>query len=426
MVDATLECKRELEIEIPAAEVEQAFTRIAGEYQRKVRIPGFRPGKAPLSLVRQRFQDSIRQEILESLIPAHLRSAFERENLEPVSRPSIDDLHFHAGEPLRFKASFEVMPEIHLADYTSLRLDPVPEPPTPLDEEVEKRLEQIRNQSATYEDLSGDEAVLADGLVAVVSYDRTDEGEQEPRHVAESRIEIGSPDVVNDFSEHLRGARIGDEREFDIHYPADFPHEEIAGKTVHYKLQVKAVQRKQLPALDDEFAKKAGHESLEEYRNALRDRVRHQREHEKDEAEHTQLLDKLVDMHPFPVPDALIEHQIDQRLDRGLRSLAAQGLDPRKLQLDWGQIRSAEREQAARDVKISILLDKIADAEHLEASPEALEAELAGYSERLQQPVDVVRRRLTETGTLDTIKSRLKSSKTLEFLHNSATGKNPQ
>ena len=426
------DCKRTVEVEIPAGEVDREYSRIAGDFQKQARIPGFRPGRAPLSLVRKRFDDKIREEVLGALLPAHLRSAFERENLEPVSRPTVDDLHFEVGEPIRFKASFEVLPTVTLGDYKSIKVEPTEV--TVADDDVEKALGQIREQRATTEEIKADEGqpapVVEDGVIAVASSERQMDGDAEPARTESIEVEVGNEETLPEFTAALRGAAVGDERDLDVSYPADFPSEFFAGKTAHYKLKVTGMKRRILPELNDEFAREVSSgeapvETLDALRQRLRENIEAERRHQAHHETEEKLIDQLLAMHTFPVPNALVEQQIDSRLERSLRSLSMQGIDPRKLNLDWSGLRERQRESSSRDVQLHLLISKIAEAEGIQAPEEEVDAEINRIAGQMHQTPEVVRQRLTEDGVLDSIKSRIRSQKVMDLLFESATGTKP-
>lgn len=403
-----------MEVEIPATEVEREYSRIARDLQRRARVPGFRPGKAPLSLVRQRYEANIREQVLETMVPAYLRTAFERESLEPVSRPAIEELHFHSGEPIRFKASFEVLPDFELGDYRSLKITPEAASTRSVEEDLKLALEHLRQESAVYDDAT--ETLAADGLTVVAEYSRQAEGETETQHAADSQIEIGGENTLAEFSEALRGAAIGEVREFDVHYPEDFGHPSVAGKRLHFKLTIKGLKRKRLPEIDETFARQHQAESVAALEGRLREGIEANRKNQAQDHAQQQLIEQLLQMHQFPVPEALVEDRIKSRLEREFRSLAAQGIDPRQLNLDWSKLRARQHERATEDVKLSLILDRIAGAEHIEVSPDEVRREVAELAQRLHQPVETLERRLAENGAQDQIKARLRNEKTLQQL----------
>ena len=268
------DCKRSLEVEIPVEDVERTRQKVAESIRQKVRLPGFRPGKAPASMVEARFESDIRQEVLEQLLPQAFRARVEKEDLRVVGQPNISDLHYERGEPIRFKADFEVAPEFEIAEYRGL---PVKyEEPAVTDEEVSSRLENMREQKAEYVNL--DPRPIEDKDYVVVAL-KSLSGLAEPIE-QDSTIEVGGGDTFPSFTEALLGANPGDSKEADVTYPEDYGEPRLAGKTVHFSLTPKVVQRKELPALDDEFARDLGdYQTLDELRDAVRKSIFHEKQH---------------------------------------------------------------------------------------------------------------------------------------------------
>jgi trigger factor len=409
--------QREINVEIPTDVVERERESIVSKYQKLARIPGFRRGKVPASIVKQRFAEDINSEIVETLIPRYFREESQKQNLLPISQPRVTDLHLHDGEPLRFKAEFEVMPEIEVHGYTEI----VPEKTdaTVTDEEVEQALNNLREQNATYVAVEEDRAI-ADGDFAQISFKGTPAEGSDPVEVPEALVEIGSPNTVPEFSENLRGAKVGEERAFDINYPADFQDERLGGKTLHYDAKITGIKTKNIPELNDDFAKEVGAEfqTLDDLRTRIRAGMVSEKEHQAEHKAKDKLVEDLVAKYDFPVPKALVDQQIDMRLERGLRALAAQGMRAEDLRkMDLGRLRDGQREAALREVKASLLLDKIADAEKIEVSDEEMDREIEGIARQTQQTAEVVRQRLTQEGAADRIRNRIRNEKALEFLY---------
>lgn len=406
------ECTRNLDIEIPAGEVEREFTRIAQGFQKRARIPGFRPGKAPLSLVRQHFSSKIREEMLDTLVPAHLRAAFERESLEPVSTPTLENLDYQPGSAIKFKASFEVMPEIPLGDYRAIRVEKPKVEVT--DADVERALEALRERHSRREPSDATEA--ADGLIAVVEARvlEADGSQGEPDTLP---IEVGAEETLPEFSAALRGMKPGEERELEVSYPADYPSANYAGKTRRYHLLLKSIEKKIVPAPDDDFAREAtGAESLAALRERMAGAMRAEREHEARHQMEEQVVDELLRQSPFPVPDSLVDKQVEAKVERSLRSLAERGVDPRRMRLDWAKLRATHEAAARREVQAALILDKIAEREHIEAPAEAVEAEVQRAATELQQPVEALRARLAGNGVLQRIETRLRQERVMAML----------
>lgn len=406
-------CKHTLEISVPIEEVEAETNRVLGDVQKRARLPGFRPGKAPPSLIKRQFESDIRKQVLENLIPRYLQKQFSDENLQVVGTPDISDVHFHAGEPLRFKADFEVVPEIELKDYKGLTV-PYTDPEI-TDADVEKRIAELREQRAEY--VNVDPRAIEEGDYAVVSLESIGGLEGEPIRQEELTLHIGGPDTLPGFSENLRGASPGEEREFEVSYPEEHGQKRLAGKAVRFRAAVKGLRRKELPELNDEFAQDLGDfRTVEELREAVRKSLLGQRQYEAQQEAKTKLVDALVEAHEFPVPETFIERQIRSRVEQRLRAMAAEGLDPRSLQLDWEKVKSSQRDRALREVKASMLLSRIADREAIDATREEVDREVDRIARQQREPFAAVRLRFEKDGTLGSIANQIQTEKTLNFL----------
>jgi trigger factor len=370
----------------------------------------------PASIIRQRFAEDLKSEVVEALVPRHFRRETEKLGVLPVSQPRVSDLHIHEGEPLRFKASFEVMPEIKVEGYKELRAD---KPTiTVTDEEVQESLESLREQHATFTAVEG--RALADGDYAQVSLDgKPKEGEGKPVHMDDILVEIAGKDTMPEFTENLRGASAGDEPIFDVHYPEDSTDKRLAGKTLTYTVKVHSIKLKSLPEQNDDFAKTLGEfASLDEVRQRIREGIESERKHAAERESKDKLVAELVKRNDFEVPEALVDRQIDVRLERGLRALAAQGLKPEDMKkMDLNRLRAGQREQALQEVKASLLLDRIAGEEKIEVGDEEINAEIEALANQSKQTPEAIRARLTRDGALDRIRNRIRSEKTLDFLY---------
>lgn len=415
-------CKHSLDITVPVEEVDKETERAIASIQAKVKLPGFRPGKAPLGLVRGRFASEIRQDVLEKLVPRFLNAAFEQDHLEVVSQPNIADVHFHAGEPLKFKAEFEVAPSFDLGEYTGVAVTYAE--PTVADSDLDARLNEMRERKAEY--VNEDPRALTDGDYAVVSLESLS-GVDEKVQQDELMLKVGDEATMKEFSDNLRGASPEESREFEVTYPEDYDRKTLAGRTVRFKATVKAVRRKELPEANDEFAKDLGdYQTIEELKDAIRKSILHEREHAaQDETKH-QIIEKLVEAHLFPVPDVYVDRQIETTLNTQLQQLAMQGVDPRQLKLDWTKIREAQKDRATRDVKASLILDKIAGREAIAATQEEVDKEVQRYARQQREPVATVRAKLQKDGTLNRIAGQIRTEKTLSFLFDKARKEAPK
>ena len=417
-------CERELSIEVPADVVKSETDNIVGRYQKLARVPGFRAGKVPASVVRQRFAKEIKDDVMEALLPRYLRQETGKQNLTPVSQPRVSDLHMEEGEPLRFKASFEVLPEFNIAPYDDIKVATIDSNVT--DEEVETALNNLREQQAAYNPVEEDRP-LADGDFAVASFKGTPkegDAEAKPVEVDEIMVEIGGANTIPEFSEHLRGAKPGEQRTFDVKYAEDFSDKRLAGKTLTYEVNVKAIKTRSVPELNDEFAKElsADFATLDDLRNRLRENMKAEKEHEAQHQGKDKLVEELVKRNDFPVPEAMVNDQIDQRLERGLRALAAQGMRTEDMKrMDFGRLRAGQHEAALREVKSSLIIEKIAEAEKIEVGDEEFEQELEAFAAQSKLSVDEVRKRLEENGGLERMRHRLRNEKALATLYKRVT-----
>ena len=414
--ETTSSTRREIAVEIPVEEVNRETASLIQKYQKLARIPGFRRGHVPASIIRQRFSEDLKSDVVEALVPRYFRKEADKQGLIPVSQPQVTDLQLKDNEPLRFKASFEVMPEIKVEGYKELRADK-PEI-TVTNEEVEQSLNGVREQHATFTSVEG--RTLADGDYAQVSLDgKPKDGEDKPVHMDEVLVEIAGKNTMPEFTENLRGASPGDERVFEVTYADDAQEQRLAGKTFTYTVKVQSIKQKSLPELDDQFATQLGEfKTLEEVRQRIREGMESERKHAAEHEAKDKLVAELVKRTEFEVPEALVDRQIDVRLERGLRALAAQGMKAEDIKkMDLNRLRVGQREQALQEVKASLVLDKIAEEEKIEVSDEEVDREIDALATQSKMTPEAIRARLTRDGALDRIRNRIRSEKTLDFLY---------
>jgi len=413
-------CKREIELEIPAENVQKATERVARDLARVARIPGFRPGKAPVTLIRRKFADDIQGEVLQSLVPEYLEKALDEKNMVPVTRPEVDKVEFKEGAPLKFRAVFEVLPEIELGGYQGItvQVDPIEVG----DKQVDEAIGEMHERASTFVP-AGDRAAK-DGDYVLMKLQGTPVGGGEPVDADNVMVHVGAEETLEAFTENLRGASAGETKKFRAEYPKDYPDPKLATKAYDYVAEVQSVKERKLPELNDEFAKDAagstGVSTLEELRKKVREQLDASKDQQQGAQARDKILEALVRKHDFPVPAALVEQQMDVRLDRVIRSLAMQGVDPRAVNVDWVQLREKQRARATDDVKAELLLDRIATQEKIDVEEEDVEKEIARLAEQSGESATVVRARLTKQGALDRMKSKLRSDKTIEWLYHTA------
>jgi len=414
---AEASCRRELDLEIPAEEVTKATERVAKELARVARVPGFRPGKAPISLIKRRFADDIKGEVLQSLVPERVEKAVVEQKLSPVSQPQVDKLDFNEGQPLKFRAVFEVLPEFELGTYKGLEIEMPPMDVT--DEDVNKALEETRERAAAFAPVEG--RAVENGDFAQLKLVGTPADGGEPIRADSVLCHVGAEETMEPFNTSLRGANIGDHKEFDVEYPADYPDEKLAGKKFHYAADVTGIKTKKLPELNDEFAKDVSDAAtLEELKTKIRESLVHQRDHRQRDLQRERVIAELVKLHNFPVPESLVESQMDVRLERMVRSLAQQGVDPRAVNLDWSALRGRQQDRAKDDVKAELIIDRIASTEKIDVTDEEVEHELEHVASHSGESVEAIRARLTKQAALDRMKAKLRSDKTLDWLAQNA------
>jgi trigger factor len=408
------DCTREVEIEIPAEEVSRNFAAVTKRYRKMARIPGFRAGKVPESLIRGRFAEQIRQDVMEAVLPAHFRTAIEQQQFKPVSQPQVTNIEFEEGKPLRFKAAFEVVPDFSIDGYQDVRVEKASTDLTAAEFQTEL-------DRSTMEPVN-EERQLADGDFAQITFtgivqpaeggEAVETGEQ-PISGQDVLVQVGGPNTVESFSAALRGASVGQQLKFEVSYPAEFGERQLAGKHVAYDLEVKGIKTKIEPELNDDFARELGpYQTLEDFTNQLREHLANDKRRRVQGETTNRLLDALVTRYDFPVPESLVQQQVDVRLDRGLRALAAQGMRTEDMRnLDFDRLRAAQRVPATSEVKGSLLLDRLADVENVQVEESEVEGELQAIASQMRERIETLRARLTEDGGLARIRERLRREK---------------
>ncbi len=447
-------CKREIDVEIPADVVAKHQEALVQQYSKQARIPGFRKGKVPASMVRNRFSSEITSDVVEHLVPQYFREAVIKGGYRPVSQPHIYGLEFTPGEPIKFKAAFEVLPEFELGDYKAIKVE---KPDVTItDEQIDHEIKLLQEKQATFDPVD-DERGAETGEFVQVSFEARaknladDEPEAEgaeaesagaeageekdaaaenpeqkdaqPVQMEEVLVEIGGANTIPEFTKNLAGAKAGEERSFEVSYPEDFYDKRLAGMVFDYKVKVNAIKKKTLPELNDEFAKELSpdFQNLGDLKQRFRENMEAELKHKTEHEAKDKLIEELVAKHDFPVPRSMVEHQIDLRLERGLRALAAQGMKTEDMRrMDFGRLRAGQQEFAVKEVKSSVLLAKIAIKENLQVSDEELENEIQAMAAQMQQPVEEVRKRLTEDNAVERLRDRMRSEKALNLLYSNS------
>ena len=412
------DCTRELVLDIDAAEVSKAYRKVVAGYRKYAKIPGFRNGKVPETVVKRRFATEIRKEVIDGLLPERFNKAVTELGVAPVGQPQVTELTVDDGQPLHAKAVFEFIPAFSIENYQSVTVDKPSTEST--EEEYQQEINQLRESRAIVEPVEEDRA-LVDGDWAQISFKGQVEGDAEAAPVSgeDSLVEIGGKDTVEAFTASLRGAKAGQELKAEVIYPADYAEPKLAGKTVSYEVTVKAIKKRTLPVLDDDFAKELGnYENLAALEARIHEHLADRKRRSVEGETKDRLMAALIERFPFPVPESLVQEQIDARLERGLRALAAQGMETEQMRkLDFGRLRAAQRDGAVAEVKASILLDRIALEEKIEVADEEMDHELQMAALQSREPIDTLRSRLTADGGLARIREQLRREKVASVLY---------
>ena len=419
------ELMREISVEVDADTVSKAFKRVVKKYQKLARIPGFRVGKVPETVIKNRFGKDVRQEVLDELVSERFREAIVAQGINPVSQPQLTNLFLVDGQPLQFKAAFEVLPQLDVTGYDAIE---VKKPETELtDDEFEAELARVMDAQGTVEPVEEDRE-LHDGDWAEIEFKGEiqdlaqtvgEEGVEnktaaEPITGQDVLIEVGGKNTLTAFTEALRGKKAGQEMTFEVTYPADFGEARLAGQTVKYDVTVKALKTKTFPEKDDELAKQLGdYETWAEFEQKLREHASGRKKEALETRAKEEMLEQWIQRFEFPVPETFVQQQIDARLDRGLRALAQQGMtadDMRKL--DFARLRAAQREQSVNEVKVSLILDAIAAKEGIEVTTDEMERELLMASLQARQPLEQMREQMAKDGSIERMREQMRREKT--------------
>lgn len=413
--------RKEIKIEIEADTVRNAYDRISDRYAQQATVPGFRPGHAPRSVVRSRFKDQIRSEVLQELVPQAVQDAISQHALNAIGEPDLhldnsEGLGKMGTEPISLHVHVEVLPEVTLGEYKGYEVARRVRPVT--DEDVERVIEGLLDNSASLQPVEDRAAEIGDTVTVNFHGKFVETPDEEDINVEDVDVELGGAGVQQEFTDNLLGVKPDEAKTFTVDYPENFTSKGLAGKKVEYTATVTAVRRKELPALDDEWAKSLGEEfeSLDNLREKVREDLVKRASAESDNRLRSEVMRKLVEAHPFEVPQTLSEHQANNRLESAVRDMIGRGIDPRGQEINWDGVRAQLKTQAEFDVRGSMLLEMIADQEKIEASEEEIEAEINSIAEASRQTPEQVRAALTKQGGATSIADRLRNRKAIDLI----------
>jgi len=409
--------RKNVRVEIPSDVVTAEIDRIARDYSRKARVPGFRPGKTPPRVIKQRFKDQILHDVAHDLIPRAVDNALRENGFEAVDTPDVRDVNLAEGQPLTFTASFDTVPPFDPGDLSTIAYTRASSAIT--DEAVGLSMQRLRERAGRFEPVEG--RGIEPGDTAVLDLERREPNGTSDKHT-DVNIELGAKANPPGFDEQLLGLDVGATKSFDIHYPQDYAITELANTDVSYTITVKGLKRRVLPELDDEFAKDMGEfDTLDALRARVREDLEHEAKHAAEREDRAELMKQLATRLPFEAPPSMVEREVDRRLEEFARRLIDQQIDPRQAGIDWNAFRESQREVAREAVAAALVLDEIIRREHIEVSDAEVEREVARYAERTGRTPAAVRAALEKEGGLSRVSAGLRREKAVEFVLGRAT-----
>jgi trigger factor len=410
------ETRKTVRVEIPSTAVDAEIDRVAKDYSRKARIPGFRPGKAPARVIKQRFKDQILHDVVHDLIPRAVDDALREKGLEAVDTPDVQEVTINEGQPLTFTASFDTVPEFDPGDLSAIAFTRAKNAIN--EEAVQLALQRLRDRGARHEPVEG--RGVDHGDTVTLDLERRDAtGTPDTHH--DVSVELGAKANPPGFDEQLLGLEAGAQKEFTLHYPADYPVGVLANTDVSYKVTVKGLKRRVLPELDDELAKDLGVDSLEALTARVREDLAHEARHAAEREDRSELMKQLAARVPFEIPASMVGREVDRRLEDFARRLIDQNVDPRQAGIDWNAFRESQREVSREAVAAALVLDEVTRREKLEVSDAEVEAEVVKYAERTGRTPAAVRAALEKEGGLSRIYAGLRREKSIDFVMTRAT-----
>lgn len=409
-------CKKNLVIEIPAEQIDEEIGRAAQSLAAKARVPGFRPGKVPLEVIKRRYAAALREEAKQGLIQRVGNEALSQHRVDPVADPRVEEVRDEPGKPLRVTLSFEVMPALEITGYKGL--DVRIEPGQVEDHEIDRALQALREENAQY--IPVEDAPVGQGHLVTVDLDGEFEGGGAKLHEEDVNLIVGDPRTKHEFSENLLGARIGEVRGFWVSFPPTHPNKRFAGRRVHYRLQVKDIKEKRLPDLNDEFARDMGSEDLADLRERVRQDLVRNAERLAEEKAKEELLDRLVRSHSFDVPEALVMGELEEQAQRLAAKLVRQGIDVNRTSINWNKVFEEERPNAERTVRATLVLDAIARQEGLEVTDAELDQEFASMAQATGKPAAALRAEFEKNQRIQSLRRHLLRNKALDFVFRNA------
>jgi len=404
---------KSVEVEIPADLLTNEARRVTNEFGRQAKLPGFRPGKAPASVVRTRFAKEIEEEVVSRLLGQAFRDVVKEKGLEPVGDPQLEHVDaFIEGAPMKFKARFEVKPSIDLGEYRGLEIE---EPKIEIaDADVDAMIDRLRGSMSVMRPITDRGAQDRDS--AMIEMTTTVEGgEPETR---QGEITIGEESPLPELHELLQGKNANDTVSFDRAFDETAQNEDWRGKTVHFDVTLKALAIRELPEVTDDFAKSvgAGWETVEQMREVVAGDIRKHREAEALRHRRNQVGEQLLSRHTFDVPESLVEDELGKSLNNYARYLASQGVNLETAEIDWRKLGEDFRPEAVKRVKRGLILEAIAKKEGIEVSDVEVDAEIRRAANEQGRDFAEVKHHLRHEGGYEALRASMAQDKALELV----------
>jgi len=409
-------CKRNLVAEVPAEEINSKIDELAREYAQKAKVPGFRPGKVPLNVIKQRFSNDLRSDATQEIIRLCWKKALSEQDLHPLTEPTLENVQNETDGPLKFQLAFEVLPAVEIKDYQGITIKALQSKVE--DTDVDDSLKFLQDQNAQY--VPVEDAEITDGHFVSFSYDMEIPGKAKPVHEDEGACIVGDARTDEVFSQNLRGAKVGDARTFEVSYPEDYRQKRLAGKKIRYTLTVKEVKEKQLSSLNDDFAKDIGAESLENLKSRIKDDLVTKAKRNAEKSAREAAIDSILERHSFDVPECLIHEDFESYVHQIAANLAQQGVDINKTSIDWKKMFEQRRPQSEKEVRRSIALDAIARQEGIDVSAEELDAEFQKLSEGSGKSAAAIKAQFEKDERIQGFREHLRRNKALDFIYRNA------
>lgn len=413
-VEELAPCKKKLHVEIPREEVEARFQELYQELRQKAQLPGFRPGRAPLTLLKARFGGYVRDQVLEKLLPEAYEKALEEANLKPALEPKVTDVKLEEGEAFVMEMEVETEPEFELDEgYKEIQVEE--KSYSPSEEEVERFLERMREQKADLKDR--EDGVAREGDLVVIDYQVELDGEPVEGKKGEGMsLILGRKETVPGFEEGILGHKVGETFSVEVEFPEDHYDKDLAGKKGVFVVTLKEVKERILPELNDEFARTMGFDSLEDLRESVRKDLQAEYDRKAREEMVEQIKEQLLERYQFPLPPSPVEEKTAKRLDDEKFQYRLRGMDPDKANVDWEERRKELEKEVEKEVRFSFILGKIAKAEGIKVEEEELREEVEKVAQRLQRPLEEVADLMYRSGRLQGLSLDMLKERVIDFL----------